>query len=311
LESQSLFPSVAAFIALSATIGLSMEMVKNKPTVFSRNGIALARTITHIEAVRALPNNRLAIPLTSAQLRKLQENIMKNSRLTLSALAFAFLTLTGITFADEVSKEGYVTDTRGNVVKDNYNECWRTGYWSPTMAIAECDPDLVKKEEPKTVEKEPVIVPAPVPAPAQVVVSPKPPVLVPITTLQAEALFDFDKAVLRANGKKRLDEEVVGKVKEYSQVGTILVTGYTDRIGTDAYNKKLSLRRADAVKAYLVDQGIAGDRIETVGKGKSDPVASCDKVKGRVSGKNRKLVECLQPNRRVVVEARVQEPAPK
>ncbi|MFN3398689.1 MAG: OmpA family protein, partial [Sulfurimicrobium sp.] len=65
----------------------------------------------------------------------------------------------------------------------------------------------------------------------------------------------------------------------------------------------------DAVKAYLTGQGVENNRIETAAKGEADPVVSCDNIKGKVSGKNRKLVECLQPNRRVVVEVRVQKPA--
>ena len=97
-------------------------------------------------------------------------------------------------------------------------------------------------------------------------------------------------------------------MKDYPQVEVVLVTGHADRIGTDAYNQKLSQRRADAVKDYLVGQGVEASRVETEAKGESEPVVSCDNVKGKVSGKNKKLVECLQPNRRVVVEVKVQKP---
>lgn len=224
---------------------------------------------------------------------------MKTSRIVLNMLAMASLTSVGIASADEITKEGYLTDTGGNVVKNNYNECWRTGSWTPAMAIAECDPDLVKKAEPKMAEAE-----TPAAAP---VVGPEKAAFAPIT-LQAETLFDFDKSVIRADGKKKLDDELVGKMKEYPQVEVVLVTGHADRIGTDAYNQKLSQRRADALKAYLVDQGVEANRIETAAKGESEPVVSCDNVKGKVSGKNKKLVECLQPNRRVVVEVKVQKP---
>jgi OOP family OmpA-OmpF porin len=86
---------------------------------------------------------------------------------------------------------------------------------------------------------------------------------------------------------------------------------HADRIGGAAYNQQLSQRRATAVKAYLVGQGIAEQRIETAALGETQPVVSCDKVKGQASGKNRKLVECLQPNRRVVVQVKVQEPQRK
>lgn len=225
---------------------------------------------------------------------------MNTSRIIFNLLAMTSLILAGNAFADETTKEGYVTDTRGNVVKNNYNECWRTGFWTPAMAIKECDPGLVKKVESKMAEaKTPAAAPAPAPAP---VAAPVPAAAAKKAafTLQAEALFDFDQSALHADGKKKLDDEVVGKMKEYSQVDVILVTGHADRIGSDAYNQELSQRRADAVKDYLVGQGVASDRIETAAKGESEPVVSCDKVKGK------KLIECLQPNRRVVVDVKAQ-----
>jgi len=228
---------------------------------------------------------------------------MKTSQIILTALAMATLTLAGIASAHEVAKEGYLIDTRGNVVRNNYNECWRTGYWTPAMAIAECDPDLVKKEPKMADAGAPAAAPAPVP-----VTGPEKAAFVAFT-LQAETLFDFDKSVVRADGKKILDDEVVAKMKQYPQVEVVLVTGHADRIGTDAYNQKLSQRRADAVKAYLVGKGVENNRIETAAKGEAEPVVPCDDIKGKVSGKNRKLVECLQPNRRVMVEVRVQKPA--
>lgn len=220
---------------------------------------------------------------------------MKNTLTKISislALSLAFSTAA---FAHSVEKEGYLIDTRGNVVKNNYNECWRTGYWTPAMAIAECDPDLVKKETPAA-------------SPAAPVASGPEKAAFAKITLQAETLFDFDKAVVRPDGKKKLDEEVVAKMKQYPEVEVVLVTGHADRIGKEAYNQKLSGRRADAVKSYLVGQGIDAKRIETAAKGESEPVVSCSDIKGKESGKNKKLVACLQPNRRVMVEVRVQKP---
>lgn len=159
---------------------------------------------------------------------------------------------------------------------------------------------------------QPAPVPAPVPAPA-----PPPPVVGPEkpafekVTLQAESLFDFDKAVVREDGKKALNDEVVTKMKLYPQVEVVLVTGHADRIGKESYNQNLSERRAAAVKDYLVSQGIDAGRIKTAGKGESEPVVACSDVKGKETGKNRQLVECLQPNRRVVVEVEVQRPTRK
>lgn len=253
---------------------------------------------------------------------------MKTTRTILNALAMASLTLAGIASADEITKEGYMTDSSGNVVKSGYGQCWHTGYWTPAMAIEECDPDQARKNKSKVAETRapaaapapapapvPVAAPAPAPAPAETrapVAEPAPVVarekaVYVSLTLQADTLFDFDKSVIHADGKKELNDKIVNKLKEYSQTGMIMVAGYTDRIGTAAYNQKLSQRRADAVKDYLVSQGIASNRIETVAKGESDPLVSCDHVKGRVSGKNKALVKCLQPNRRQVVEIQVQK----
>jgi len=223
---------------------------------------------------------------------------MKNTLNKISITLALSLVFSSAAFAHSVEKEGYLIDTRGNVVKNNYKECWKTGYWTPAMAIAECDPDLAKKEEPKAA------------APAAPVAGPAPAAFAKIT-LQAETLFDFDKAVVRADGKKTLDTEVVAKMKQYPEVEVVLVSGHADRIGKEGYNQKLSERRAAAVKDYLVNQGIEAKRIETAAKGESEPVVACSDVKGKESGKNKKLVECLQPNRRVMVEVRVQKPAQK
>jgi OmpA-OmpF porin, OOP family len=119
-------------------------------------------------------------------------------------------------------------------------------------------------------------------------------------TLQAEVLFDFDKSVLKDSGKKILDAEVIEKMKAHPEVELVLISGYTDRIGTVKYNQALSDRRANAVKQYVESQGIAADRLHAIGKGEKDPVVACKGVRGK------KLIECLQPNRRVVVEIEVQ-----
>jgi OOP family OmpA-OmpF porin len=116
-------------------------------------------------------------------------------------------------------------------------------------------------------------------------------------TIQSEALFDFDKTVIKGKNNQTLDD-IAAKIKEHGDVEFILVTGHTDRIGTDAYNQKLSQRRADAVRKYLVAHGVNDIRIKTAGKGESEPVVDCKGVKG-----SKNLIECLAPNRRVVVDA--------
>jgi OOP family OmpA-OmpF porin len=115
--------------------------------------------------------------------------------------------------------------------------------------------------------------------------------------IQSEALFDFDKAVIKGKSNQALDE-IVAKMKEHGDVEFVLVTGHTDRIGSEAYNQKLSERRANAVRKYLATHGIDGARIKSQGKGESEPVVDCKGVKG-----TKNLIECLAPNRRVVVDA--------
>lgn len=196
----------------------------------------------------------------------------------------------------------WVDSAKNSYWKNSSGECWRASYWTPSMAVAECDPDLVKKP-PKKEAKKQDSVPATVLVPS---LGPDAPAL--RVTIQAEALFDFDKAVLRADGKKTLDEEVVAKMKAHPEVEVLLVTGHADRIGSEKYNQKLSEKRAHAVKAYLVEQGVEDKRVEAVGKGESEPVVDCKNIKGHQNRHNKKLVECLQPNRRVVAEVKVQAP---
>ena len=138
----------------------------------------------------------------------------------------------------------------------------------------------------------PAAEPAPAPAPTTAAV--KPASRMEKITMQGTELFAINKADLRAPQPK-LDELADMLVKNPSITG-IVVTGHTDRLGTDKINKALSQRRADAVKSYLVGKGVAANRIQAVGKGSTQPVKTCtDKTRA-------KLVACLEPNRRVEVE---------
>lgn len=114
-------------------------------------------------------------------------------------------------------------------------------------------------------------------------------------TIASETLFGFDKSVLIAEGKPALDE-VAAKIKAHTDVELVLVTGHTDSIGSEAYNQKLSERRANTVKDYLVSQGVDAARLQAVGKGESEPIVDGKDVKGR-----KNLIAALAPNRRVVI----------
>ena len=179
----------------------------------------------------------------------------------------------------------YVIDQRGDVVINGYGQCWRTGSWTPASAALDpagcvCD----KSSLPASACQPPA-------APAALV---KP--VADKVIIGADALFDFDKAVLREDGKSKLDL-VVARTKQIN-LEVVLAVGHTDWIGSKGYNQKLSERRAQAVKAYLVSKGVPADRVHASGMGELQPVAT--NCKGVTP--NRDLISCLQPDRRVEVE---------
>ena len=183
----------------------------------------------------------------------------------------------------------YVIDQRGEVATSGAGLCWRTSFWTPAAAAKDpagckCDKDLLPKEvcEPKAA--------APAAAPKAAAFGEK-------VTIAADALFDFNKATLRPEGKAKLDD-VVGKAKQLN-LEVIIAVGHADRIGSAAYNQKLSEKRAASVKVYLVSKGIPANRVYTEGKGSKQPVTKPDQCKG---AKSAKVISCLQPDRRVDIE---------
>jgi OOP family OmpA-OmpF porin len=178
--------------------------------------------------------------------------------------------------------------------------CVRTSDWTPARAAAakacqQCTPDLC----PKPVAAAPAPKAAP-PAPAQPAAPAKPApekMLPQKINFSADALFDFDKAVLKPEGRAMLDE--LTRTLQGAQYEVIVATGHADRFGTVEYNQKLSERRANSVKEYLASKEIPLNRISASGKGKSQPVTKPGECKGP---KSAKVIACLQPDRRVDVE---------
>jgi OOP family OmpA-OmpF porin len=178
----------------------------------------------------------------------------------------------------------YVQDGRGVIARNPFGLCWRTGYWTPADAVPGCDAPLCV--EPEKLENGKCVAPpepvAPPPAPAPV------PEAAPVPTSEkvsysADAFFDFDKAILKPAGKASLDE-LSGKLGDMN-LEVIIAVGHTDSVGTDAYNQKLSIRRAEAVKAYLKGKGIEETRIYTEGKGESQPKADNATAEGRAQNR--------------------------
>ena len=157
-------------------------------------------------------------------------------------------------------------------------------------------------EAPKPAPEAPKPAPAPAPAPrAAPVEAPKPPPkpVAEKVTFSTDVLFDFDRAVIKPDGQKKLDE-LQGQMKGVS-VEVVIAIGHADRLGSDAYNQRLSVARADAVKKYLASKGTEQNRVYTEGKGKKQPVSG-DKCKAMGNTRSPKLIECLQPDRRVEIE---------
>jgi OmpA-OmpF porin, OOP family len=217
--------------------------------------------------------------------------VVKTFKILFAGALAAGLALSAVSFhalgaAHEMhSKDGHWVDSGKAVWKNGSGECWKSGYWTPAMAIEECDPDLMKKPMMKKPAAAPMAKPAAKTAKT--------------LTITSTQLFAFNKSVLTSEATGRLDREVLGRLGEFETIQFINVYGHTDRIGSAQYNQKLSERRANAVKAYLVSKGVATSRIETYGYGKTSPTKKCP---GKMSRKE--LVSCLAPNRRVVVEAK-------
>lgn len=186
----------------------------------------------------------------------------------------------------EVNTSGLVndeqTETIGNTLL-NVGGIFRFGAPAPVVAAAAPVPTPA-----------PVAAPAPAPAPMC-----KP--TIDTITVGAEELFAFDKSDLKLAGRAALDE-AAKEIKANSQITNVIVTGHTDRLGSFAYNQKLSEKRAKQVAAYLATKGVNSSTLTSTGRGESVPVVACKGIKNRKA-----LISCLQPNRRVTIEAKVRQ----
>jgi OOP family OmpA-OmpF porin len=233
---------------------------------------------------------------------------VKSAVVSLSILAFA-----GWTSAAEINNW---LSSSGEVWKNASGECWRNSSWTPATAAPGCDGAIV--EQPAAtpaaqnasqssapapapapqVEQAPVAVQAPsqadapglsaAPAPAAAASpapAPTPVVASSKVTYAADAFFDFNKSVIKPEAKAKLDD-LVDKIKAIN-LEVIIAVGHTDAVGSDEYNQKLSMRRSNAVKAYLINKGVDKTRIYTEGKGEKQPVADNSTKEGRA--KNRRV----------------------
>jgi len=231
-------------------------------------------------------------------MKKIVAFLLAASAIAGSALAqtsppFAPLT-TDIQAAKPTS--AYVQDARGVIARNPFGLCWRTGYWTPADAVPGCDLPLCV--EPATLVDGKCVTPAapvapvapvadaPIVAKAAPVVPVAPAAPVPTSekvSFSADAFFDFDKAVLKDEGKAKLDD--LSSKLQGINLEVIIAVGHTDSVGSDEYNQKLSMRRAEAVKAYLLAKGVDGKRVYTEGKGEKQPVADNKTSAGRAQNR--------------------------
>jgi len=165
------------------------------------------------------------------------------------------------------SVDNWTNGNNSTVWRTSDGLCWQDNYWTPGTAAAECGKPA-----------EPVVVPPTQPN------EPPPVGDAHKVSYSADAFFDFDKATLKPAGKQALDE-LIRRMGGMQSVEVVVATGHTDSTGPAAYNEKLSLRRAEAVKAYLVDRGVPSNLIYVEGKGETMPVADNKTRDGRAQNR--------------------------
>ncbi|MGB7931893.1 MAG: OmpA family protein [Gammaproteobacteria bacterium] len=198
---------------------------------------------------------------------------------TMLGIAASTALITGVAMAHEggMASAGYLGDSSGHYVTDSSGHCVYTSSWTRELATKECNPELFPEE----------VAAAPAPPPMPVYEK---------HTISATALFDFDKYALKPEGKEAISGLVDEIKASTAKVIDINVVGHTDSIGTEEYNQELSVRRANAVKEFMVSEGIDPGIIDVKGMGEADPVASNATAEGRAQ------------NRRVEISVAVETP---
>lgn len=198
----------------------------------------------------------------------------------------------------------YLLDSQRVIVRNSTGLCWRTGFWTAELAAqtkvvgsefpagCACDEPLMPAGT--CTRPEPVAAPTPAPAPVPVVPTSEK------VTIPTDTLFEFDRAVLTPAGRDKL--KAFSDQLQTLNLEAVVAVGHTDRIGSTQYNQALSERRAKAVKDYLVGNGVEAGRVFIEGRGESQPVTGTQ-CTGKESGRNKALVQCLAPDRRVDIEA--------
>ena len=200
----------------------------------------------------------------------------------LNKVAMLFASAALATAAGAQTVDNWKNGSGDLVWKNGTNElCWRNSNWTPATAAPGCDGAIAAPAAAPAAA--PTAAPAAPAAAAPAAAAPA--VAAQKVTYAADAFFDFDKSVLKPEGKAKLDD-LVSKVKGIN-LEVIIAVGHTDSVGSDAYNQKLSVRRSEAVKAYLVSKGIEKNRVYTEGKGEKQPVADNKTAEGRA--KNRRV----------------------
>ena len=188
------------------------------------------------------------------------------------------------------SSSAYLQDNRGPIARSQFGLCWRSGYWDDQAAMTGCDgqlaPPIMKATAPELVK----------PTTAEPT---EPPIALNqckfSIILNGDQTFTFGKSTLTPAASEQIDKDVLPQLNRCGTVNAITITGHTDRLGSDRYNRQLSEQRAKSVASYLKNKGIV-TRITIIGAGKSQAVTTCSEKSSRNN-----LLKCLAPNRRVVI----------